>query len=420
MFYYLEIWCVKLKWMFFFFFLTWCHQFAPNTCLLLHSLVSCHFSHITTYSPSFYLTLFTFNPHVTLLITSSLSTFWHPLSPSLLVSGCLASPILVESDLFQFHFAAILGQMLQSSSSMTPSLLSQGWGWRPCQEELASTCHPTISHFLLLPACLIKLPPSYMHTSQFLNQLLSTLLFYFLHELFCSCFQVWTQTCHSLSEECWVCISVWIICRYPGVCAKRATHYTQECRFILIKFPSSFQLPSCVPALPTLQMSTGPGHMEWHLVPHHPMHMDTKNLTACRVNLERCQADSYSLVKRQSSARSAARPPASTLAHTHTNAGTFNPQWHSVMTARQKGLALPSRSLPPAHTVQLPCSPQSHTVISIPSVTVCWSGLHSLCSVFYTSQCTSVCPQRLRTVVNWKKYCLRTCMQPTPKKVHHS
>ncbi|CAB1456384.1 unnamed protein product [Pleuronectes platessa] len=116
-------------------------------------------------------------------------------------------------------------------------------------------------------------------------------------------------------------------------------------------------LPSCVPALPTLQMSTGFGHMEWHLVPHHPTHTDTKNLTARRVNLECRQASSYSLAKCHSASQVPVRlraHPHHRTAHTRTHAGTFNPQWHQAMTGRQKGLALPSRSLPPAHTVAHP------------------------------------------------------------------
>lgn len=96
-------------------------------------------------------------------------------------------------------------------------------------------------------------------------------------------------------------------------------------------------------------MSTGFGHMEWHLVPHHPTHMDTKNLTARRVNLERRQASSYSLAKCHSASQVPVRlcaHPHHRIAHTLTHAGTFNPQWHQAMTGRQKGLALLSRSLP--------------------------------------------------------------------------
>lgn len=53
--------------------------------------------------------------------------------------------------------------------------------------------------------------------------------------------------------------------------------------------------------------------MEWHLVPHHPTHMDTKNLTARRVNLERRQASSYALAK----CRSASQVPVRLRAHLH-------------------------------------------------------------------------------------------------------
>lgn len=97
--------------------------------------------------------------------------------------------------------------------------------------------------------------------------------------------------------------------------------------------------------------------MEWHLVPHHPTHMDTKNLTARRVNLERRQASSYALAKCRSASQVPVRLRAHLhhcVAHTRTHTGTFNPQWHKAMTRRQKGLALLGCSLPPAHTVQLP------------------------------------------------------------------
>lgn len=61
--------------------------------------------------------------------------------------------------------------------------------------------------------------------------------------------------------------------------------------------------------------------MEWHLVPHHPTHTDTKTLTARRVNLERRQASSYSLAKCRSASQVPVRlcaHPHHCIAHTHT------------------------------------------------------------------------------------------------------
>lgn len=81
---------------------------------------------------------------------------------------------------------------------------------------------------------------------------------------------------------------------------------------ILIKFPSTLLLPSCV-CLPTLQTYTQFGHMERHLVPHHPTHMDTKNLTAWWVNLERCQGSSYAPAK----CHRASQVPVRLRAHPH-------------------------------------------------------------------------------------------------------
>lgn len=97
--------------------------------------------------------------------------------------------------------------------------------------------------------------------------------------------------------------------------------------FHLIKFPSSCLFPSRAPACAHSECQTKFGHMEWHLVPHHPTHTDTKTLTARWVNLESRQASSYLLAKVpqcQSSARSAVRPPTS-LHRSHTRRHTLAP-----------------------------------------------------------------------------------------------
>lgn len=133
---------------------------VPSVCpMCLTSYTSCHQSpHITTYSPSFYLASFLLNFHVILPVTLSSSAPWQPLSSSL----CL-SPLVSEFD----HFFILMYCNLKPNFVSTPSntISSQsGIRVRAMPGGVGINLLPYHSSFLLLPACLIKLPPSPMHT----------------------------------------------------------------------------------------------------------------------------------------------------------------------------------------------------------------------------------------------------------------
>ena len=117
-----------------------------------------------------------------------------------------------------------------------------------------SPYHP---RFLLLPACLIKLPPSPMHTKAHFSINLRLLLSETSHPLLSlsasfpqSVFKKTYIAAVQLAKRKHVCIYMLFLCLDDFACDYNTTRCSSGCCFILIKFPSSFLLPSCVPACP--------------------------------------------------------------------------------------------------------------------------------------------------------------------------
>lgn len=163
--------------------------------------------------------------------------------------------------------------------------------------------------------------------------------------------------------------------------------------FHLIKFPSSSPFPSCVPACAHSKCQTKFGHMERHLVPHHPSHTDTKTLTARRVNLESRQGSSYLLAKVpqcQSSARSAARPPTSLhRSHTYTHTHTLAPSTPMTLgdDRETEGLCLAEPLPAPPQHILYNSLPNLRTILHRRILTSCSSEINAnrVCDAFTVS-----------------------------------
>lgn len=126
--------------------------------------------------------------------------------------------------------------------------------------EIGINLSPYHSCFLLLPACLIKLPPlTHAHRSPFLNPLppMPSLPFPALFLLLLS----WILFPLSASFPQSVLKNIQLLCLLGWLSLSRDslfldvnynTHRNNDCGccFIVIKFPTLFLLPSCVPVCP--------------------------------------------------------------------------------------------------------------------------------------------------------------------------
>lgn len=119
---------------------------------------------------------------------------------------------------------------------------------------------PHHSCFLLLSACLIKLPPANPCTHKPISQSSSCPFIFICSTKPCTLCSLYPPAFHSLCNKKHIAGSptgkiTLHVCPFFCVCVYKHDNTGQRndgwgCRFILIKFPSSFLLPSCVPTCP--------------------------------------------------------------------------------------------------------------------------------------------------------------------------